>query len=738
MKRWVNPLLLGLSILLLPSFASAEITSPYIVDEKEIVMFGDSEVFTFDSKQYVGLQNFKQEYVNGYARFSFSYTHSGCCFASFPPRIYMTDQDPRISTSTTVKYDQEIYSLKSYWAGFGDPTDVYFFDIQFDETGFTKTVKRSGGEVVVNEHVDVPDQKRSDFVAIANRYPIHDPINEYSFSFTPVKVSTLPTEEKLNPVIIIPGIMGSAKKGDVWLIDPILHTYDDLIATLEANGYESQKNLFTFPYEWRDSNVETAKLLKTKISDVKEKCAAANLSDTDCSKIDIVAHSMGGLVARQYVQSSDYQNDVDQLIFLGTPHRGSPKAYLMWEAGEFPPGFRNFLAAQFFVSEARRSGYKNIFDYIRLRPILSVKELLPITDYLKDKNSGVLRHYPNNYPRNEFLESMNSNTDKLINSGIKITNIVGNTGSNTIETIEVYPSEELTKWEHGQEVGLIIGPGDNTVTIHSSKLNDEVLNEEWMNTSHDGLPKETAARIFELLTNRIADKVVYLSPVEKIFSIQLQSPIDVVVIDPDGRKVGKNFANGQEYSEIPGSFYSGFQTDEEYITIPNPLEGEYKIELQGTDNGGEYGVVTSLISEATSTTNEIVGISKPNQITKLITDINQQIITKTERIITLEIFKNDIYGAYDLGWIKDKRTRDVLIKQVESAVKLQKRIETIYEKLPNGKRKEKKIEKIEMKVNKILLKLFEKEIDILYANNKITQDALDLLKLDIHYLLNNN
>lgn len=43
-----------------------------------------------------------------------------------------------------------------------------------------------------------------------------------------------------------------------------------------------------------------------------------------------------------------------------------------------------------------------------------------------------------------------------------------------------------------------------------------------------------------------------------------------------------------------------------------------------------------------------------------------------------------------------------------------------------------------MKVNKILLKLFEKEIDILYANNKITQDALDLLKLDIHYLLNNN
>src|SRR3989344_2085403 len=124
-----------------------------------------------------------------------------------------------------------------------------------------------------------------------------------------------PPPQTIDPVIIIPGIMGSATKNGKLVIDPILHTYDDLIATLKANGYEEGKDLFTFPYEWRDSNVLTANLLKDKINEVKTIC--------DCSKVDLVAHSMGGLVAREYIQSGQYNHDVDQVIFLGTPHNGA-------------------------------------------------------------------------------------------------------------------------------------------------------------------------------------------------------------------------------------------------------------------------------------------------------------------------------------------------------------------------------------------------------------------------------
>ena len=77
-------------------------------------------------------------------------------------------------------------------------------------------------------------------------------------------------------------------------MDPILHAYDDLVATLAANGYSTSSastTLFTFPYDWKNSNVDTAKLLKDKIARGEK-----NLRLLD--KVNLVAHSMGGLVAQ--------------------------------------------------------------------------------------------------------------------------------------------------------------------------------------------------------------------------------------------------------------------------------------------------------------------------------------------------------------------------------------------------------------------------------------------------------
>jgi len=52
-----------------------------------------------------------------------------------------------------------------------------------------------------------------------------------------------------------------------------------------------------------------------------------------CSKVDIVAHSMGGLVTRRYIESADfgsdyYDNDVNNLIMIATPNEGVPQALL--------------------------------------------------------------------------------------------------------------------------------------------------------------------------------------------------------------------------------------------------------------------------------------------------------------------------------------------------------------------------------------------------------------------------
>ena len=542
--------------------------------------------------------------------------------------------------------------------------------------------------------------------------------------YQPFLTSAPTTTPTINPVIIIPGIMGSAYKNNELVIDPILHTYDDLIATLDQNGYTPDVDLFTFPYEWRDSNVLNASFLRNKINQIQEICG--------CEKVDVIAHSMGGLVARQYIQSIDYGNDVDQIIFLGTPHKGSQQSYLRWEAGEFESGTLNLLTKYFFAEEAKVRGYNSLYDYIRNRPIISVKELLPIFDYLKDKDTGIVRSYPTNYPTNFFLESLNNNVSRLLNSGVEITNIVGNTGSDTIDKIRVVPTTHNGLWEHGEpdgfynnnsDQGLEIGEGDNTVTIFGATINTSIDN-IFSTNAHGRLPTTEANKIVKILTGKDStttiDSGFNISPI--VMLLQLQSPIDFVLTAPDGKKMGKNFATGGEYNEIPGAFYSGFNTEDEYITIPNPLDGEYKIQLQGTGSGGEYGVLTSYITDSFSTTTKESGLTLPNQITNMEVSVDNTNPgnLNAEREITLDTLINDIKGAYNLGWIKDVRTRDFLIKQAKLIIKLQK-INGVYE----------------YKVDKVLLTLLKIELNALLKKGKITKEAFDLLNEDLKFIINN-
>ena len=54
-------------------------------------------------------------------------------------------------------------------------------------------------------------------------------------------------------------------------------------------------------------------------------------------KVDIVGHSMGGLLARQYIQSPAYREDVRKLITVNTPHSGSQLADLVSDVRQNQP-----------------------------------------------------------------------------------------------------------------------------------------------------------------------------------------------------------------------------------------------------------------------------------------------------------------------------------------------------------------------------------------------------------------
>lgn len=426
-----------------------------------------------------------------------------------------------------------------------------------------------------------------------------------------------------NPVIIIPGILGSYQIGGVWTIDPILHTYYDLIATLDTNHYTPGIDLFDFPYNWRESNVDTAISLKLKIEEVKGICG--------CDKVDLVAHSMGGLVARQYIQSDAYDDDVDQLIFLGTPHLGAPKSYLMWEGGETDPsGLSNHFLKSLLRLEAREEGYPNLFSYIQTEPIESMRELLPMYDYLSV--GGTLWSYPTGYPTNPFLEGLNSAVSDLLNAGIDIHNIVGETVSaSTITGIStVNPAAHLPLWPHGYPEGfyekignrgLERGVGDDTVPLPSASF----VNENVLTTphSHTALPTATEGEVYQLLTGEVAGflSTKYDSTTEKLLHIKIFSPADLLVIAPDGKKIGND--GGSSVNEIPDAFYTGPDAVAEFITILNPLDGEYVIQVHGIGSG-PYTVEASYLTNEDATDASFTGNTTPGLVTELTASLDAE------------------------------------------------------------------------------------------------------------------
>jgi len=191
------------------------------------------------------------------------------------------------------------------------------------------------------------------------------------------------------PVIVIPGILGSelinSKTGEtVWpsvfrtsqeglpinpnlaashddlrpgkIIEtvrlarllPEVYVYRDLLLALRsyagyrdgdwnnptADGYED--TFYVFPYDWRQDNVSNARELIRRIAELKTKLQRPDL------KFNIVAHSMGGLIARYAAMYGDADlpagngpiqptwagaAHISKIVMIGVPNEGSTDAF---------------------------------------------------------------------------------------------------------------------------------------------------------------------------------------------------------------------------------------------------------------------------------------------------------------------------------------------------------------------------------------------------------------------------
>jgi hypothetical protein len=112
------------------------------------------------------------------------------------------------------------------------------------------------------------------------------------------------------------------------------------------------------PYDWRRDNRVAARKLQHVAA---EKLHAQRRQNPD-AKLILIAHSMGGLVARFFLECLDGWHDTRALITFGTPHRGSMNAV-------------DFLVNGF----VKKLGPLRIADLSALlRSLTSVYQLVPI------------------------------------------------------------------------------------------------------------------------------------------------------------------------------------------------------------------------------------------------------------------------------------------------------------------------------------------------------------------------
>ncbi|KKP79787.1 MAG: hypothetical protein A2271_02295 [Candidatus Moranbacteria bacterium RIFOXYA12_FULL_35_19] len=463
-----------------------------------------------------------------------------------------------------------------------------------------------------------------------------------------------------DPVIIVPGILGSQEINGKWTIDPVWHTYDNLYKEFADNGYVPEKDLFTFGYDWEKSNIESAELLKIKIQEIK----TAN----NWSKVDIVAHSMGGLLTREYIESENYADDIDQLITLGTPQNGAPEAYLKWDGDAWFWGGSDLYAKRILDQKVKESAgqYADRFDYIHQKPVSSLEQLLPIYSYLQDvENNYEYEIYPSGYPKNEFLENLNQAENIAKLRKVEFDKIIGKAGSDTgtIAGFKIINADMGKFWDHGYPLGfeipligdrgMIKGSEDGTVPYESAK-SENIPADEYMeiNSVHRNLPTDAQKDVLEFLTGIRPENENRDSMIKDILITSVFSPIDIQIVSPNGQWAGKNINNLDEGEQIDGAYYSGYETENEFLTVPNPENGEYKVITQGTGDG-EYRIEIAKISEddsgvASEIIGEIIGTAENGiQEEKTVEVLENEIITEEKDVIaptiTISSPQNKIY-----------------------------------------------------------------------------------------------
>lgn len=564
-------------------------------------------------------------------------------------------------------------------------------------------------------HTPTPTRKPS---PVPTQTPIPTPTKKPTPLPTPTFIPPSPTAtikptSVINPpdiLIFLPGHGACIDLEDItlntsvkeWKPIPFYNLiYGNLFLSLEKGGYsEKNQNLYNFCYDWRAKTDITSDKLNKYIQDLLK------LKPKD-TKVTLLAHSYGGLISRNYLQRYYSKNQqlppVKQILTVGTPHEGVNFAYPAISGGQI--ALTDVLRRTLFELPliCYGSHYPTRREAIaKIAP--STFDLLPIYDFLKDKNAKTIPS-EKMYLQNEWLKNLKNSLSPKEKSLLTIYQ-----GDN-LPTHEYFLVQDpgisdnlLGNWRDGKPRDAIFSSsGDETVLLKSNQLNTVLT--KTANHSHINLlrSEEALKDVFSLLKIN-AEPVKYdpESIIENILAIFVFSPAYITVYDNNNKQIG---------------YY--LDETKKAILIPNLSTTNYRIEITGTAKG-DYLLSTNFISNKDTISSDFSGkTTKNNKDNLIIAYENEKMIVKNK---TSKDYINSINSRLEIIWKNisntniSKTSKNILRKEILFNQKLLKSIANDIDKYKYVTFKEKlKLLVLSNFVLKRTWKIFGAKTDIYYS-----------------------
>lgn len=448
---------------------------------------------------------------------------------------------------------------------------------------------------------------------------------------------------QLTPVIILPGFGGSWDLGAIlagtagsnWAIPSFIKNYDGIIQSFKNAGYVEGTDLFVFPYDWRKPLTNLADDLKIYVDD-----------RVPTGKVNLIGHSMGGLVARSYAQKYGVEK-VDKILTAGSPHLGVIDMYGLWEGAKIWDGvwWQNVLLE--IATEINRLPSETKVAAVR-RVSPSIIDLFPTFSFLISDGSSV--GIESMVQKNSYLKSLNDNFSLL---GDKLTPFWSDDITSTKNKINVLPRSEADsveeKWEDGRPAEgdpfeKVIG--DGTVTKESA-IGPFGTGEE-MTWWHGDLlsSQNNNGKIFQKLGLDPALTVSSESDSrKKSFVVILRSPGTIEVCNL--LLTNCNDQLGLYFPESKLFILPGYNDEDLSVKVKESGQGNYKLHVGSVESEGTWKTVSGNLKSVGQVDKYIVSGTtmtiSPTNNSPILTDIGNKNIDEFSTL-SFSVEATDIDG----------------------------------------------------------------------------------------------